>query len=268
MSAPIRVGRVALTRFRDLFSERELSVLGSVDTYRYLTARQIETLYFSQHASTLTGARTCRRVLERLTRVGVLHRLDRRIGGLRAGSASFVYGVSPLGYRLLHDEEGPRRRRHEPSAHFLDHTLAIAQLAVDLQTAARQGVVELLTIETEPNCWRSFSRGLAGPETLKPDLALSFALGDYEHRWFVELDMGTTSAPAVVRKCRLYHDYWATGIEQDRHGLFPKVLWLTPTEARAVKVRQAVRGAAHMEQGLFEVALMAEAVTHLTESVI
>lgn len=264
MSAPTRVGRIALERFRHMLSDRELSILASLDVYRYLTARQIETLHFYDHASNLTGARTCRRVLERLARAGVLHRLERRIGGLRAGSASYVYCLDRLGYRLLHNDDGSRRRRREPSAVFLDHTLAIAQLAVDLSVAARTRVIEDLAIETEPLCWRRFSRGLAGTDTLKPDLALAFATGDYELRWFVEIDLGSVGIGALLRKCRLYHDYWATSTEQDRHGVFPMVLWITTDNTRAAKVQHAIRTAPHLGSNLFDVVTRSGALDHLT----
>jgi hypothetical protein len=196
MSAPMRVGRIALARYRRFFSEREIAVLKSVERYRYLTARQIEALHFFHHASPLTAARTCRRTLERLTKATALNRLERRVGGVRAGSASFIYTLSPLGHRLLHDEESPRKRHREPSARFLNHMLAIAQCAIDLTIAARTGTIKNLGIEAEPDCWRVFARGLAGSEILKPDLHVAFTLGEYEHRWFVEIDLASESGPA------------------------------------------------------------------------
>jgi Replication-relaxation len=266
MNAPNRVGRIALERFRRMLSERETAILTSSDRFRYLTARQIESLHFFDHTSEVTAARTCRRVLERLVRAGVLQRLDRRIGGIRAGSAAFVYSLSPLGYRLLHDEDGLRRKHREPSPHFLDHTLAVAQLAVDLQVVARDGVVDIMESETEPLCWRSFTKGLAGEETLKPDLFIALGVGSYEHRWFVEVDLATASTAAVIRKCRVYHDYWATGVEQDRAGIFPKALWVAATERRATQLEQAISSAPRLNRDLFEVTVTKRAIPLLTES--
>ena len=100
--SPARVGHVALKRLRQKLSERELAVLASVDTYRYMSAAQIERLQFWEHASADTAARIRRRVLERLTAARLLARTERVIGGMRAGSAGFVYGIGPLGHRLLH----------------------------------------------------------------------------------------------------------------------------------------------------------------------
>ncbi len=49
----------------------------------------------------VSAARIARRVLARLTELGVLARLERRIGGLRAGSSGYVYYLGPAGQRLV-----------------------------------------------------------------------------------------------------------------------------------------------------------------------
>jgi hypothetical protein len=268
MSAPMRVGRIALARYRRFFSEREIGVLKSVERYRYLTARQIEELHFFHHASPLTAARTCRRTLERLTKATALSRLERRIGGVRAGSASFIYTLSPLGHRLLHDAEGPRKRHREPSVLFLDHTLAIAQFAIDLTSAARTGTIKKLDIEAEPDCWRVFSKGFAGSEVLKPDLHVAFTLGEYEHRWFVEIDLGSEGSAAIVRKLRSYDSYWVSGTEQDRIGMFPRVLWAAPGSKRGARIEHVIRHTPRVNPELFEVTTIDTAVSRVMEDVL
>lgn len=253
MSTPIRAGRVAVGRMREILSEREMGVLGSIADFRYLAARQIESLHFSGHASALTGARTCRRVLERLTKATLIFRLERRIGGLRAGSASFVYGLAPLGCRVLFDDDVARPRRREPSARFLDHTLAVAQFAVDLYDLARSSGFDILSLETEPSCWRTFTKGLGASETLKPDLLITLAIEEYEQHWFVEVDCASASTQAVLRKCRTYHDYWLSGLEQNRTGIFPRVLWVVPSRKREAQLKFAIESAARLNQDLFAV---------------
>src|SRR5918912_4442559 len=133
------LGRRGLAQLRDRLSERDLEVISSVAEHRFLTTRQIETLHFADHATELAGARVCRRVLARLTDECLLARLERRVGGVRAGSASFVYALGPAGGRLL---DGQRRRTGEPSTTFLTHTLAVAQAHVELIQAARRGQLE------------------------------------------------------------------------------------------------------------------------------
>ena len=264
MTAPIRAGRALIRRCRQHLSERELAVVASVERYKYLSARQIEELHFFDHASPLSGARTCRRVLERLASGGVLRRLDRRIGGVRAGSVSFVYGVGALGQRLLHINDAVRVRPREPSAEFLDHTLAIAQLAVDLHRANRGSDIELIDVVPEPACWRQFTVGLEGAQILKPDLSVSLRAGDYEYQWFIEIDLSTHSAAAVVRKCGVYQRYWATGLEQERSGLFPKVLVVAPNDRRRSLLQRTITGAHQLNAKLFAVTTTTDAVAILT----
>src|ERR687888_1729870 len=144
------LGRRGLAQLRDHLSERDLDVIRSVAEHRFLMTRQLEALHFADHATELAGARVCRRVLARLTDERLLARLERRVGGVRAGSASFVYALGPVGGRLL---DGQRRRVVEPSTTFLIHTLGVAQTHVELVQAARSGQLELLSAVVEPGCW-------------------------------------------------------------------------------------------------------------------
>jgi hypothetical protein len=222
-----------------MLSEREMTVLLWVDDFRFMTAQQIERLHFAGHASGDTAARIRRRVLERLTAARLLTRTERVIGGVRGGSAGFVYGIGPVGHRLLHDN-GSRGRWEEPSLAFLDHTLAVAEVAVTIAEHERAGGFEILDLQSEPSCWRSFSRGLAGRDVLKSDLFLSVADNEYEHRWFIEVDRGTESTRAIRDKCQVYEDYRRSGVEQNLHDIFPKVLWIVPTASRAQRLRDLI----------------------------
>ena len=262
MTARHRAGRGIASHTRRSLSERELAVLASVERYRFLTARQIEDLHSYEHASVVTGARSCRRVLERLTRHGLLWRLERRIGGINAGSASYVYTLGTLGYRVLHGQSRSGRHR-EPSVEFLDHTLSVAQLAGDLHRLARSAPVELIEVEPEPGCWRTFSNGLAGNQILKPDLSVVLRADEYEYGWFVEIDRATHSAAAVLRKCRLYQSYWSTGVEQDRNGLFPQVLLVAPTERRQALLARTLEQAGQLNVELFAITTTDKALATL-----
>ena len=200
-------------------------------------------------------------MLNRLFERRVLARLERRIGGVRSGSASFVYCLGSVGQRVL-ELDGPRRRFREPTATFVEHTLAIGQLVVSLTAAAQEGVCELLAIEPEPACWRPFG-GVGGRQVLRPDLFVSLGVGDYEHRWFVEMDLGSESLPVVIRKCRVYDSYYRSGTEQSRHGVFPRVAWLMPDEHRANRLREAIGTSGDVDGRLFTVATSRAAVTTL-----
>jgi Replication-relaxation len=263
MSRGVRLGSTQLENLGRELSERDVAVLESVARLRFLTTRQIEDLHFADHATALTAARVCRRVLNRLTNDRLLDRLDRRVGGLRAGSASYVYSLGPSGDRLVRAGQ-VRRRRREPSRIFLYHTLAIAQVVVDLTVAERPGEFEALRIETEPACWRTVQASIAGDDCLKPDLFVALAADDYEYRWFVEVDRGTESIAALIRKCRLYDTYYRTGHEQHEHGVFPQVLWLVDSQRRLTQLTEALDHGRRLAEGLFLVAPAAQAITVLS----
>jgi hypothetical protein len=254
---------VAQTRER--LSDRDLSIIRQVAELRLMSARQIQAIHFpdTEHDNEQAATRARQRVLERLTRERLLIRLDRRIGGVRAGSAGLVLALGPVGQRVL-ATSGPRRRSYEPTLRFVDHTLAIAQLVVDLTVASRRGLLEVLDIQAEPSCWREFS-GLSGRCLLRPDAFVALGSGEYELRWFIEVDRATESLPVIVRKCHLYADYYQSGKEQTAHGgVFPRVCWVVPDELRAEHLRAAITRDRTLPERLFVVTTDTQAVAVLS----
>ena len=75
------VGHRAFEQMQNQLSARDLGIVSSLGQHRYLCASQIAALHFGGHETAEAGARVCRRVLARLTRMGVVSRLTRRIGG-------------------------------------------------------------------------------------------------------------------------------------------------------------------------------------------
>jgi Replication-relaxation len=257
-----------LAELRASLSERDLAIIRQVAVLRLMSARQIQALHFpeGEHETGLAATRARQRVLARLLRERLLISLERRIGGVRAGSAGLVLALGPLGQRLL-ALDGPRRRSYEPTARFVDHTLAVSQLIVDVSLAARRGRLELLETQAEPQSWRQFS-GLGGRHWLRPDVFVVLGAGEYELRWFIEVDRASESLPTVVRKCRLYADYYQAGVEQAKHGVFPRVCWIVPDEARAERLGSAIGHDGQLPSGLFTVTTDGEAVDHLCEKII
>jgi len=249
------VGRRRLRVIERELSERDWAILASLDQHRFLTSRQLQALHFHQHATTDAATRICRRVLTRLCELGVVEHLARRVGGVRAGSASYVWRVGPVGDRLLRQAqgEGARARRKEPSARHLDHCLAIADCHLALVTAARAGHLELLRVATEPDSWRAYLGAGGAPELLKPDLYAVTVTGEYEDHWFVELDRATESLPTLVRKCGQYERYRRTGREQVETGVFPLVVWVVPDYQRATKLQAALDTARRLDTTLFRI---------------
>lgn len=245
-------------------SARDLAIIRQVAELRLMSARQVQLLHFpvAEHDNEQAATRARQRVLTRLCRDRLLSRLERRIGGVRAGSTGLVLTLGPIGQRIL-GQNGPRRRAYEPSWRFFDHTLAISQLVVDLRLAARAGLLDVLDTQAEPECWRQFA-GSGGRLVLRPDAFLALGVGDYELRWFIEVDRGTESLPTVLRKCHLYADYYQSGTEQAKHdGVFPRVCWVVPDDVRAKRVRTAIARNSALPEQLFVVTTSARAITTL-----
>ncbi len=244
-------------------SDRDRAIVIDVLACKLLSARHIERLHFdtSLHATPATATRTCRRVLERLVRDRLLVRLHQRtVGGLRAGSASYIYAPGPRAHRLV---PGTRRQRfREPTATYVDHTLSIADLVVTLRRTAASGRVELLELQTEPDCWRQIGGG--SQRVLRPDLFVALAIDDYEYHSFVEVDLGTEGLPRLLGKCALYQRAFEAGDEQRARGLFPRAVWLLDDPERAERLRQAIRRR-QLASDLFVVAILDAPMPALTE---
>jgi len=246
-----------LLRLRDRLSDRDQAVLSSLDTHRLLTTRQLQRLHFTQgHTGTASATRATTRVLGRLLGMRLVDRLDRRIGGVRRGSAGYVWQLGPVGERLQRLGRSDKRRRYvEPGDRYLAHSLAVSELAVRLQEASAAGRFELSRLDTEPDCWRSFLGQHAQTEWLKPDLFALTASGDFEDHWFIEADLATEHPPVIVRKCLSYQRYAATGAHQAAHGLYPLVLWVVPDHPRQAALQAAIKAAANLQPDLFKVVL-------------
>jgi hypothetical protein len=240
-----------------------VAIVRQVGELRLMTGKQIGVVHFpsDEHSSALAAARARGRELARLTRHRLLMRLERRIGGVRAGSSSHIYALGPVGQRVL-ALNGARRRFREPSAIFVDHTLAVSQLAVDLTLAQRAGYAEILKLQAEPDCWRTYS-GVAGRVLLRPDMAVTLGVDEYEVAYFAEIDRSTEHLPALLRKCHAYEAYYRSGYEQTEHGVFPRVLWIVPEEVRANRLNQALERDRQLTKGLFLVTTTAQALDTL-----
>lgn len=239
----------------EMLTERDLLILKDLEQLRLLSTRQIQRLRFAGHVSISSATRTTVRVLNRLEGHGLIVRLPRRVGGAIRGSAANVWQLASTGERLLRRLNGePGRRRYvEPSPQFTAHTLAVADVAVAVLEATYADQFELLELEAEPDCWRDYLNAAGGREWLKPDLFVVTADARFESHSFVEVDRATEHLPAVLRKCEGYQRYWKTGLEQAKRELFPAVIWIAPTAARADKLRTAIRGHPTLTAGLFHV---------------
>jgi hypothetical protein len=251
---------VTTRRLYDLASwlgPRDWTVLATLRRVRLASARQLERLCYAD-----VSPRRARQSLARLTERGVLARLPRLVGGRYAGSAGYVYSLDIAGYRLINPGRIPRRP-NDPGGRFLAHSLNVTELYARLIEADRTDVLDLRDFVAEPQCWRPFT-GAVGRAILKPDAALIVRHDRFEDRWFCEVDRATEAVSVVARKCESYRRYWMSGTEQAKNGVFPRVLWLVPSEERKDALVGVFGQLPVVAWPLFTVALFDEAVARIT----
>jgi Replication-relaxation len=237
-----RVSTAELFRVAADLSERERELVMTVAKLRLASHTQLACLLDdgSSTASAPSRARLARRTLLRLSELGLLARLTRRVGGVRAGSRGYCYYLGPAGQRLTAFWEGRGlvrgRFRPEPGAAYVRHRLSVSELYVRMVLPDRVGRLELLSFEVEPDCWRQYLDGYGGRVTLKPDAFVRVGVGAFEESSFVEVDLGSESRTVLSRKVCAHLDYFASGIEQAQTGVFPRVLILANSAARCAAV--------------------------------
>ncbi len=259
-----RLSRRRLLEADQHLSGRDREALLAIQRHRYLMTGQVRRLVFTDAATPSAALRAASRCLKKLKELGLICTMSRRIGGVRAGSASLVWYLSHAGERLLrlHDHKpAPVKRFFEPSPYFLAHTLAVAELSIQLAELCRKEGITLAALQTEPECWRSYSEHGAHV-SLKPDLYAATVSGEYEDRWFFEVDLDTESPAKVVEKCQRYHRYYRSGLEQKESGVFPLTVWVVPDEARKTRLTAAIRTAFDKQPRLFAV-ITGEELEHL-----
>jgi hypothetical protein len=240
-SRPARVSALQLDAIAADLTDYDRAVLFFLADVRLATGHQVARRLWSSQTPRDAKARAARRALWRLEGWRIVDRLPRRVGGIRGGSASLVYGVGPAGRRLLTRQGSGLRRLGTPGDRHVAHTLAITELVVRLHEADPGGQLDLVELQTEPACWREFLGGLLATRVvLKPDLFARIGAGAFEDRYFIELDLGTEHIATLIGKAKRYLAYYRSGEEQSRHDVFPRVVWTVPDRRRAEDVAEAL----------------------------
>ena len=262
-----RATAAAVDRVASQLTPRDEQIIRDVDRLRVVTSGHLQRLRFSD----LTGAhgdRTRRRVLARLVSLGVLTTLERRIGGIRAGSAGLIFSLDILGQRIARQLEavaGDRPRTRHPGTstdRFLRHSLAVTELYVGLVETTRDTTVSLDRFDAEPACWWQDSTG----SWVKPDAALTLSTGEVEDRWDIEVDLATESLPTLARKLRSYLDLYERG-DTDGSGVLPRVLVTVPDERRLQATTGLIRQLPAPADELLHVMQFENAVRYLLDAI-
>ncbi len=264
--APARPSRITageLQQIASRLSEQDWQALSFVAASRLASGKQlVRGVWMADRETQPSQARIARRAIKRLGDWRVIDPLPgRTVGGLHGGSDTIVYGVGAAGARLLAIRGQHQARLGTPGARYVAHTLAATQLVVDLRTAAARGALDVIEVQQEPACWRSFLAGMGARLTCKPDLFVRVAApgSSYESHWMVELDMATEASATIRAKARRHHDYFRSGSEP----VHPRVLWAVPDTRRAEQITTALAGLPADAKRLFAVCLQAEVAGHL-----
>ena len=178
-------------------TKKEREILTLLARCRYATTKQIVALYFQDSQHSRTAFRRANLLLNQIKNRQLINHLERRIGGVRAGSGSFVWHITIKGMKALHR---PQRfkNKYEPTAHHLEHTLAVTQAYVFLKLLEEDGKIQLERFDFEPTCHRTYATFSGKKIFLKPDAFAQLVLGEYEDSYFCEIDMATASLNRVI----------------------------------------------------------------------
>jgi Replication-relaxation len=234
-----RVSGAAVRALVERLSDRDKLIVLNLHHIKFLTGSQIERLVFHSHSPNSQG-HIRRRVLGRLTRLGIVATLQRRIGGVRAGSNGLVYCLDRFGQRLaeLLDTDtvlDRTRSPYTPGMAFLNHTLAVSEAYVSLVELSRHRPFHLRRFLTEPACWRADGTG----GWLRPDAFLLIENDSYEASWWLEIDQGTEHLGRIHTKLRAYERF-VSGGNFDPGDLLPRVLFAAPDALRTAAIGREI----------------------------
>lgn len=264
--ATTRVGHRQLHAITDQLDATDRELLALLAMHRFATTRQLAeiTNFDNRYISEHSALRQTTRRLNRHRRLRLVDRLERRIGGIRAGSTGYIWHLTEPGHRMLRilhpsssSDAGSmtRRRRHtSPSYTFLAHTLAITETRLIIQHAIQAAGGSLTLVRTEPDCWRTWLDPGGGTRWLKPDLeVITRTAGGDEDHWLLEIDLGTENPARLIAKCHDYQTHFNTGVHQARYGYYPQVVWVMNEQRRAEWLRQHIVDDPRLMIALFEV---------------
>jgi hypothetical protein len=245
---PRRVRAGHVERLRQALSERDWAVMRDVARMRLVTGAQLERLHFAGLGDASRPV-VRRRVLGRLVQARVLATLERRVGGVRAGSEGLIYFLDTAGQRLL-IPGGVARKIDPPGERYMRHVLAVTELYVSLTEQARAGGLRLDQFKAEPASWWTDGRG----SRIKPDGYVRVSNPDHADAWWLEVDLATEHLPTLKRKLGAYFDFYRQG-QLGPDGIMPLVLVTAPSAKRCSDIVRLIRQFPSQGAELFTVAL-------------
>ena len=84
---------------------QDIQILYFLNQARYTTTSQLARLFYSDSDKPETAIRRANFTAQRLLKAGLVSHLKRRIGGVRKGSASYVWQITFQGLKLLKSQD-------------------------------------------------------------------------------------------------------------------------------------------------------------------
>lgn len=239
-------------------TDKETQILHFLNQAKFATTSQLARLFYWDSDKSETAIRRANFTAQRLLKAGLISHLKHRIGGVRKGSASYVWQITFQGLKLLKSQDSSITLRYknyyEPTQHHVEHTLAITEIFVETMEVVRDS--EKLSLEAfsfEPNSWRSYPKLSGIGMTLKPDAYLELSSHAYDDHYFIELDRSTESLARVMNTCKKYIEYYRSGIEQRQKEIFSYVLRIVPDDTRRLTISKAIQAELYSYWDLFTV---------------
>jgi hypothetical protein len=234
-----RASWVKVAALAERLSERDKEIIRALARVRLLTGKQLERLLFHHH-SIQHQSHIRRRVLKRLVDLEIVATLERRVGGVRAGSSGLVDCLGRMGQRMADilngiTASGRTRAPRTPGAMFLGHTLAVSEAFVSLVELSRQTTNRLRTFLAEPHCWWPDGRG----GFLRPDAMVVVEDEHYDATVWLEIDQGTESLSRIQAKVATYEGFALTGTE-GANGVLPHVLFAAMGDQRRAAIAREI----------------------------
>ncbi|KAB1658171.1 replication-relaxation family protein [Pseudoclavibacter sp. CFCC 11306] len=228
---------------------------GGLARFRFATTTQLARDTADLYRNARTGVRQTIRHLHSLENHGIIQHLERRVGGWQGGSSVTIWALTTTGARLT---TGTRARQRPGllSTTFLEHQLAITEIRIRLAEITQTTGQTIAQLQGEPDCWRTYPAASGMQRTLRPDLAATITSQQFTDHYFFEADRATENPARVMRTCWQYAAYKTTGREQHATGIYPAVIWLTPTAERREQLQRYIDHEHGLPSYLFRVITM------------
>jgi hypothetical protein len=229
---------------------RDINIIRLVFQYRFLRSIHIIALIGGSRQQTL-------RRLQRLYHFGYLDRPRAQIDNYRYGSRAMVYGLGNKGMALLEREDGIARRKLDWTAsnrtamrHFIEHTLAVAEAMVAVESSCRGTDIELIPYSDTAFKWSVPVRydNTVVTVGIIPDrvFGLRNKRRPTEIAWFfLEADRATMPVQrrslkqtSFARKLIAYYETWRRGVLVTEFPRF-RVLTITTSSERVENLMAA-----------------------------